>query len=126
MGEKKILVVDDEKEFVEVIRVLLESHGFQVVAANSGREGVETALREMPDAIVLDVMMETDTAGFDAARKLRADERTKGIPIIMLTGVNQQFPFKFGPDEFWLPVDTFMEKPLSPERLLAEVRNATD
>jgi len=96
LAEKKVLLVDDEKEFVEVVKVLLETHGFDVVAAYSGEEGKKLATEESPDLIILDVMMETDTAGFDAARWLRAQEATKGIPIIMLTAVNQAFPFNFG------------------------------
>jgi len=126
LADKKILLVDDEKEFVEVVRVLLESNGYDVVAAYSGEDGKRVAAEQKPDVIILDVMMETDTAGFDAARWLRTQADTKDIPIIMLTAVNQKFPFSFGPDDIWLPVDVFVEKPVSPERLLAEVRKAAD
>jgi CheY-like chemotaxis protein len=125
LAAKRVLLVDDEREFVEVVQVLLESHGFQVAAAYSGKEGRDAASRVKPDVIILDVMMEKDTAGFETARWLREQEGTKTIPIIMLTAVNQKYPFHFGPDDIWLPVDTFLEKPVSPERLLAEVNKAT-
>jgi len=59
------------------------------------------------------------------ARRLRANDETKGIPIIMLTAVNQEVPWRFEPDDIWLPVDVFLDKPVSPERLLAEARKAT-
>jgi CheY-like chemotaxis protein len=126
LAGKRVLLVDDEQEFVEVVRVLLESNGYEVTAGHSGKEGKELAAREKPDVVILDVMMETDTAGFETARWLREQSDTKEIPIIMLTAVNQKFPFGFGPDDIWLPVDVFVEKPVSPERLLAEVRKAAE
>lgn len=124
MAEKKVMVVDDEEDFVEVISVTLESNGFEVVPAYSGEEAKGKVPEEKPDVIVLDVMMETHTKGFEVARWLRGREDTKDIPIIMLTGVNQEYPFDFGPDDMWLPVDKFIEKPVPAERLLAEVQNA--
>ena len=125
LAGKKVLLVDDEKEFVEVTKVLLETNGFEVVTAYDGASGCKHAAAEMPDLVVLDVMMETKTAGFDTARWLRTNEATKEIPIIMLTAVNQEVPWRFEPDDIWLPVDVFLDKPVSPERLLAEATKAT-
>ena len=125
MSKKKVLVVDDEKELVEVTEVLLESNGFDVAAAYSGEEGKKAALTEKPDVIILDVMMETSGAGFDVARWIRGQDATKAIPIIMLTAVNQNVPWRFASDEVWLPVDVFLDKPVSPERLLREVKRIT-
>ena len=67
-------------------------------------------------------MMETTSAGFDVARWLRNQDATKQIPIVMLTAVNQNVPWKFTSDEVWLPVDVFLDKPVSPEKLLDEVK----
>jgi CheY-like chemotaxis protein len=125
LSKKKVLVVDDEKELVEVTRVLLESNGFEVSAAYSGEEGMKAALAQKPDVIILDVMMETTSAGFDVARWLRGQDATRKIPIIMLTAVNQNVPWRFGTDEVWLPVDVFLDKPVSPEKLLREVKKIT-
>ena len=122
MSDNTILLVDDEEEFVEITAALLESNGYEVVPAYSGKECREKAVEIKPDLIILDVMMETDMAGFEAARWLREHEEVNQIPIIMLTAVNQKLPFKFGPDEVWLPVDAFLEKPVSPDRLLGEVQ----
>jgi len=122
LAKKKVLVVDDEKELVEVTQVLLESNGFEVAAAYSGEEGKKAAMEEKPDVIILDVMMETTSAGFDVARWLRSQDATKEIPIVMLTAVNQNVPWKFASDEVWLPVDVFLDKPVSPEKLLAAVK----
>ncbi len=126
MAGKKVLLVDDEKDFVEVTKVLLESNDFKVVTAYNSEDGKKAAVEEQPAVIILDVMMETRTAGFDAARWLRSQEETATIPIIMLTAVNQEVPWRFDSDEIWLPVDEFLDKPVSPEKLLAEVRKATD
>ena len=125
MAEQKVLLVDDDKDFVEVTRVLLESNGYKVVTAHSGKGARKKAIAEKPDLIILDVMMETDTAGFDAARWLRSQEMTAKTPVIMLTGVNQKYPFQFGPDDIWLPVDEFFEKPVAPEKLLEVVKRKT-
>ena len=83
----KILIVDDERDFVEINRATLESKGYKVVAAYNGKEGLEKALKEKPDLIVLDVMMTTKTEGFDVSRKMRAYEELKKTPIIMLTAI---------------------------------------
>lgn len=126
MATGKVLVVDDEMEFVEVSTIVLEGDGFEVVAAASGEEARQKAAEEKPDLIVLDVMMETKTAGFETARWLRENEETKDIPIIMLTAVNQEVPWRFGPDDIWLPVDAFVDKPVSPETLLEEAHKALE
>jgi CheY-like chemotaxis protein len=124
MPEHKILVVDDEPEFVDVVQTVLEGSGYEVVTAGSGEEGKQMALDSQPDLIILDVMMETDKAGFDVARWLRSEEVTEQIPIVMLTAVNQKYPFGFTEDDIWLPVDKFLEKPISPDELLKEVEDS--
>lgn len=123
--QHKVLLVDDELDFCEVVREVLEGSGYAVAVGHSGKDAREMAVSERPDVIVLDVMMETDTAGFEAARWLREQDSTKRIPIVMLTAVNQEYPFNFAPDEVWLPVDAFLDKPVSPEQLLEEVERAT-
>jgi CheY-like chemotaxis protein len=110
---------------VDVTKTVLESNGFEVEVAYNGGDARKAAVKAKPDAIVLDVMMETKTAGFEVARWLRSEPGTKNIPVIMLTAVNQEFPFKFGADEIWLPVDVFLEKPVTPEQLLSAVKKAT-
>jgi two-component system phosphate regulon response regulator PhoB/two-component system alkaline phosphatase synthesis response regulator PhoP/two-component system response regulator VicR len=122
MDAKKVLLVDDDTDLVTLNRVVLEKGGYTVVAANTGRAGIEKARAEKPDLIVLDVMMTTNSEGFDVARALRSDDATRAIPLLMLTSVNRTVPFKFEPDPTFLPVDRFLEKPLSPEELLKNVR----
>lgn len=125
MAEKrKILLVDDEDDFREVTGLLLEANGYQVVTASSGADAREVAAREKPDAIVLDVMMETRSTGFEVARWMRSRDDLKHIPIIMLTAVNQAYPMQFEPDEVWLPVDVFLDKPVQPDKLIAHLNRA--
>ncbi len=120
--QKNVLLVDDDPDLVELNKIMLEGIGYRVYTAHSGKEGREKASEVDPDLIILDVMMETELAGLETARWLRDNPDTKTIPIIMLTGVNQQGnSFKFGPDEVWLPVDEFIEKPLDSKRLAATV-----
>ena len=118
---KKVLLVDDDADFVAMNQAVLERHGYEVCAAYNGKECIEKVKAERPDLIVLDVMMTRVSEGFDLSRELRNAELTKDIPLIMVTSVNTTVPFKYEPDDTWLPVDAFIEKPVAPERLLAEV-----
>ncbi|MDI6727003.1 MAG: response regulator, partial [Smithellaceae bacterium] len=95
--------------------------GYQVISAYNGKEGIKKALAENPDLIVLDVMMTTHSEGFDVSRELRKVPATKNTPIIMLTSVNTTVPFKFEPDATYLPVNIFLEKPVSPADLLLQI-----
>jgi CheY-like chemotaxis protein len=120
MVQKSVLVVDDDPVFVEAISVVLESR-YTVRSAANGKEAVQRIGEAKPDLIVLDVMMDYLSEGFDVARKLRQDPATSSIPIIMLTGVDQMYNYRMEVDESWVPCDRYMEKPVSPEKLLAEV-----
>ncbi|PKP18772.1 MAG: hypothetical protein CVU05_12840 [Bacteroidetes bacterium HGW-Bacteroidetes-21] len=87
MNEKKVLLVDDDKDFVAAQSVLLGHEGYQIFTAHSGEEGFKKAKEVKPDLIVLDVNMETQNAGFNMNRKVRNEGDLKHIPIIMLTGI---------------------------------------
>jgi CheY-like chemotaxis protein len=116
----KVLIVDDDPDIVEAMTNLLDAKGYKVVSASNGKEGIEMARKEMPGIILLDVMMTTKSEGFDVARSLSKDEKLKGIPIVMVTGVSREMnlPFGFEPDSDWLPVKAVLEKPIKPENLL--------
>lgn len=118
---KKVLIIDDDYDFVEINKTVLENNGYIVYTAFNGKEGLQLAHDKNPDAITMDVIMNTKSDGFDTARELRKSEQTKNIPILMITSVNETVPFKFLPDETWLPVDMFLEKPVSPEVLMEYV-----
>jgi len=126
--QKKVLLVDDEVDFVEINKVALEQQGFAVVAAHDGIEAVKVAVAEKPDIVILDVMMTSSTEGFDVARKLRQKEETKDTPIIMLTAVRERMDvkYKIEPDQEWLPVTEFLEKPVPPARLIEKVKHVLE
>ena len=120
---KRILVVDDDADLVEATKVALELAGFEVLTAGSGAEGVAKAQSEKPDLTVLDVTMETAGAGFRAARALRADADLREMPLIMLTAINRaDGGLRYGADDDWNPVDVFLDKPVPPDKLIAEIR----
>jgi CheY-like chemotaxis protein len=117
-GKKSVLLVDDDADFVEQNRLLLEDSGYLVRIAHSGRQALELVADGRPDLIILDMMMESENAGFDLSRELRNSEYTKGIPLVMITSVNDIRPFRIEPDHTWLPVDALIEKPVDPPLLL--------
>ncbi|MDH7499722.1 MAG: response regulator [candidate division NC10 bacterium] len=119
----KILLIDDDVDFVEINTTILKKKGYEVISAYNGKQGFEKAKAEKPDLIVLDVMMMDRTEGFYTARQLRSEATTKSIPLILLTAIHQEEKaFRFAPDETWLPVDVFLDKPVKPERLLEEIQ----
>jgi len=121
MAEKNILLVDDDPVFVEAMTAVLESD-FEIRSATNGKEAYQRIREKLPNLVVLDVMMDYLSEGFDVARKLRQDPGTASIPIIMLTGVDQMYNYRMEVDESWVPCDRYMEKPVSPDKLLAEVQ----
>lgn len=119
----KILLVDDDRDFVELNQITLENRGYRIITAYNGEEGLKKALQEKPDLIVLDVMMSTRTEGFDVARKLREIEELKKIPIIMVSAIREEMDIsgKIKSDKNWLPVTEFIEKPFPPDKLLKKI-----
>ena len=128
MSQKRILLIDDDPDLRLAIRLPLEASGYAVFEAGSVVEA-RTAVKEIkPDLIVLDVMMDTTTAGFQFALELHsADSRSEfsefcQVPIIMLTAIHNTTSLRFAPDKDYLPVQTFIEKPIEPDVLLSKVR----
>jgi len=120
---KKILIIDDDPDFVDAIVNLLDAKGYDVASASNGKDGIEKARQYRPDLILLDVMMTTKSEGFDVARQFQSDQQLKGIPVVLVTGVRREMnlPFGFEPDDQWLPVKAVLEKPIKPEVLLKTI-----
>jgi len=123
--KKRILIIDDDKYFVQSVKDLLTSEGYSVIHAYNGSEGLDMAKGEHPDLIILDVMMAHDTEGFEVSREVDKNPELKNTKIIMITGITKEMnlPFKFEPDKAWLPVDEIMEKPVAPDDLLKAIRS---
>lgn len=121
---KKVMIIDDDFDLVEAMRITLEAAGFEVVDAQDGSRGLEMIKSESPDLVLLDVMMSSIDEGFHVAYKIREDESIKDTPIVMLTAVGNQTGFQFNPgkDADFLPVDAFLEKPVNPKKLVDVVR----
>jgi two-component system alkaline phosphatase synthesis response regulator PhoP len=120
----KILVIDDDKDFQEITRIVLEKNDFQVVPAFTAEEGLQKVQSESPDLVILDVMLPSDFEGFEIARKIREELKLVKLPIILLTAVHgtKKVPYRFAPHEQWLPVDYFYDKPVAPDVLVAKVK----
>jgi len=116
----KILIVDDDIDFVDSTRTILESKSYEVIIAHEGEEGLKKAREENPDLILLDVIMPVKD-GFTAAGQLKKDPQLSKIPLVMLTGFSTRrqessIPVSRG---FDLEAEEYIEKPVSPENLLA-------
>jgi two-component system, OmpR family, alkaline phosphatase synthesis response regulator PhoP len=122
--KKRILIVDDDVEYVESNKELLEASGYEVQTAHNGKDGLAFAKKHKPDLMILDVMMATNTEGFEVARKIPHSPELKGMHVLLITGVRRELalPFKVHPDETWLPVDKVFEKPIDPQTLLDEIK----
>jgi twitching motility two-component system response regulator PilH len=120
---KTILIVDDDQDFSQSVRDLLEAHDYQVVAAFDGESGLEKAKEVKPDLILLDVMMAHDTEGFEVSRKIPRVPELRDTPVLLVTGIRREknLAFSFEPDATWLPVERVLEKPVPPEKLLGEI-----
>jgi CheY-like chemotaxis protein len=120
----KILIIDDDPDIVEAMKIVLESKNYEVAIAKSGEDGLKRTRQSKPDLIILDVMMESMDKGFDVARNLKKDENHKDIPILMLTAIKEKTGLGFekeAGDPDWLPVDGYCEKPLKPDELILKV-----
>ena len=123
----KILIIEDDPDMLMSTRMTLESAKHEVLEARSGREGLEKIKSERPDLIILDVMMDTSTEGFQLALRLRNPDpkselaEYRDIPILMLTAIHSTTPLRFEPDIDYLPVELFVDKPIDPDDLLKKV-----
>lgn len=129
----KILIVEDDPDMVESMRLVLESKSYQVVSSESTDDGLTKVRSEKPDLIILDVMMPEGTEGFHFAWRLRNDmeEEYRDIPILIVTAIHEKTEMRlypemsdatYGPGEF-LPVQGFIDKPVQPADLLEKVGN---
>ena len=123
MADKiRVLLIDDDPDFIEANSIVLEASGFEILTACSGAEGLDMVREKNPDVVVLDVMMEHTDEGFAVARRIRSKLKSD-VPIIMLTSVGQVTGYEFNPDDNpdFFPVDIFLEKPVPPSILVNKV-----
>jgi len=120
---KKILIIDDDADLREILKVVLGPL-YQIREAGSGEEGERAAASFVPDLIILDVMMESITAGFDLARSLKSKPALKTCKILMTTNIDNELQINYkaeAGDPDWLPVDDYVVKPVDPKEFAAKV-----
>jgi DNA-binding response OmpR family regulator len=122
---KKILIIDDDVDFVDLNKAVLENAGFDVATAFSGREGMDKVRFESPDIILLDLMIEKHDTGFGFSRQIKADPRYKDIPVLMISSVADETGYAFSQelDGYWMKTDDFVSKPVPAEDLLKRINN---
>lgn len=121
--QAKILIVDDDPDFVDTLKLILEKEKYDLASAFNKTEALKKIEEFKPDLILLDIMMETITDGFHVCYKLKGNEQTRGIPILAISAINETSDIKFSPktDGEYFPADDFIEKPVKPEDLLNRV-----
>jgi CheY-like chemotaxis protein len=126
MNEKgtKILIIDDDPDFVRSTGIVLKSAGYEVLEAFSGKEGLERSESDRPDLYIIDLMMETYSEGTKVVDALSKDEETKDKPKIMITSVDLKGPWDSYPMNEWLDCDFLLQKPVAPGDLLKYVDRA--
>jgi CheY-like chemotaxis protein len=118
----RVLIIDDDADYVAAVQHLLESGGFRVQTAPDGRQGYQLACTTHPDVILLDVMMTERTEGFFTLNRIRATPAVAETPVIVVSSIYVEHPrFRVDPEAGWLPADLFLPKPVDPSRLLEEV-----
>jgi len=121
-SKKKILLIDDDKDFLMATKLILEKGGYEVFLAEDGKTGLEMAKSVSPDLAIVDMMMETWSEGFNVVSRLRTSESGKQIPLIMLSAVDLQGPYQsFEPPENLPTVDLVLHKPIKADDLLKYV-----
>ncbi|MGC9359147.1 MAG: response regulator [Anaerolineae bacterium] len=117
----KILVVDDDPDFLEAMRMVLEPAGHEVITATDGDEGLQRSREEEPDLVILDVIMSTVLDGLSMSQRMSEDPDQAAIPILMVTSIaNSDYRELFPTDEY-IHIDDFVSKPIAPDDLLNRV-----
>ena len=121
-----ILIVDDDYDFLEINRFILEGAGYGVVTATNPSEAMQRVAEAVPDLVITDLMMTSIDAGFAFSAQLKDDPRTAGVPIIISTSVSSQLGLNFRPesdeDLTKMRVDAYFDKPIGTQALLDKVK----
>ena len=124
---KRILLVDDDPDFLEINQLILEANGYEIETARSTSEALEKIRSADFDLAIIDLIMEELDSGFSVAYGIRDFEKTRQMPILMLTSAQEKtgFTFEFSQDQEWMKVDDFAAKPLGAAELLKRVEQLT-
>lgn len=121
MGKSyKLVIVDDNTDFLFTMETFLQRNGFEVLTADNGQKGLEMIRRERPDLILLDIMMETLFSGFEVFKQIRSDDNLKDIPVIGISAMGDELNINYSewPDYEYFRPNAFLDKPVDRQRLL--------
>jgi CheY-like chemotaxis protein len=121
MQPATILVVDDDPDFVEIMRTILEAHDYRVVTAANGEQGLAQVKAQHPDLMLLDIMMSTVLDGLDVSEKLAQDPAARYMPVIMVSSIAETPHARLFPMDEQPHMDAWLSKPVDPQVLLAKV-----
>jgi len=125
-NSKKLLIIDDDPDYVAGIRSILESAAYSVQAAHNPKDGFQMLQNQTFDLLILDIMMGRGAEGVAVARKIRNDPKLREIPILIITGIREQIAFLFPGQPVhphFVEFDELVEKPIEPKLLLEKVSN---
>ena len=117
----KVLLVDDDADFLKATSLLLEQAGYQVLTAEDGQSGLAAAKEHRPDVAIVDVIMKRPDEGFILARAIRNEPDLADMKVLILTAAGQHYQMLFEPDDQWLPVAKVLEKPINADALAREI-----
>jgi len=118
----KVLVVDDDRDFVDLTSMILTKEGYKVSSAANGHQALQVMKEERPDLVLLDVMMATPLEGVSVAREMAGDPVLKAVPIIMISSIDSSQHAALLPDDLHIPIDAWISKPVDPDDLLRTIR----
>lgn len=118
----KILVVDDDPDFVEIISTVLEANNYEVISATDGKEALSRMREDNPDLVLLDIMMTQPLDGVEVSREMLSDANLKKIPVIVVSSITESPHVGEFPTDEYLPIDDWLVKPVQPAVLLEKVK----
>jgi CheY-like chemotaxis protein len=118
----KILVVDDDRDFVKITKMILQANNYDIVTAANGEQALAVMRKEKPDLVILDIMMSYILDGLDVRRTMAADKELKDIPVIMATSLTAARAQGTLPSDEYVPASHWIHKPIDPDKLLEQVK----
>ena len=117
----RILVVDDDPDFVEITRTILESNGYVVASAANGAQALKAMRQNLPDLVLLDVMMSTVLDGLNLSHVMSEDPELRKVPVVMVSSITDSPSAGMFPTDEYIPIDAWISKPVQPDDLLSKV-----
>jgi CheY-like chemotaxis protein len=125
---KHILLIEDDPNMHDAVKMILEPEGYRVTCCSTGPEGLEILRRERPDLLLLDIMLATPSEGFHVAYEIKKDDELKRIPIIMVSAIGQTMGLDYAKElgSDYMPAERFLEKPIDAATLREAVKNVLE